>query len=99
MTPRPRDRVEIFGCQVDVLTMDAAIERCDEIMRSGGPGQHMAVNTAKLVAMQKDARLRAAVNRCDVITADGQGIVLAIRLLHGRRVERVTGIDLMDGLM
>jgi N-acetylglucosaminyldiphosphoundecaprenol N-acetyl-beta-D-mannosaminyltransferase len=57
------------------------------------------VNAAKLVKLQRDTELRNAVASCDLITADGQAVVWAARLLGQRVPERVTGIDLMQALL
>jgi N-acetylglucosaminyldiphosphoundecaprenol N-acetyl-beta-D-mannosaminyltransferase len=95
----PAVRHELFGCHVDALTMEEAVRWCDECIAAGGFGQHMALNTAKLVAVQDDDVLRCAVNEAALVTADGQGVVWAARLLGHPLPERVTGIDLMGRLL
>jgi N-acetylglucosaminyldiphosphoundecaprenol N-acetyl-beta-D-mannosaminyltransferase len=59
----------------------------------------MAINVAKLVALQRDSDMREIVSRCGLITADGQPIVWASKLLGDPLPERVAGIDLMYGLI
>src|SRR5690348_12759595 len=78
--------------------MDAALEHCDRLLAEGRFSQHMAINVAKLVTMQDDAFMRDITARCDLVTADGQGIVWASRLLGDPLPERVAGIDLMHAL-
>jgi N-acetylglucosaminyldiphosphoundecaprenol N-acetyl-beta-D-mannosaminyltransferase len=95
----PVARHELFGCHVDALTMDQAVARCDECIATGAFCQHMALNTAKLVAVQQNDSLRNAVNESGLVTADGQGVVWASRLLGHPLPERVTGIDLMERLL
>lgn len=58
----------------------------------------MAINAAKLVAMQDDIEL-AEVVRGDLVTADGQAVVRASRVLGDPLPTRVAGIDLMEGLL
>ena len=58
----------------------------------------MAINAAKLVAMQSDPELRRIVERCELVSADGQAVVWASRLLGDPLPERVAGIDLMQEL-
>jgi N-acetylglucosaminyldiphosphoundecaprenol N-acetyl-beta-D-mannosaminyltransferase len=48
--------------------------------------------------MQQDQSLRRIVNRCELITADGQSVVWASHLLGDPLPSRVTGIDLMGQL-
>lgn len=59
----------------------------------------MAINAAKLVTMRNDDLLRRSVTQSGLVTADGQSIVWASRLLGDPLPERVAGIDLMVGLL
>ena len=88
----------VLGCAIDRVDMEAALDRCDELIASGRFAQHMAVNAAKLVTMQDDAAMREITARCDLVTADGQAVVWASRVLGDPLPERVAGIDLMHGL-
>lgn len=92
------DRAEIFGCWIDRVDMDGAVALCERSLRERQGVQHVAVNAAKLVAMRSDAQLREIVNGCELITADGQAVVWAARLLGDPLPCRVAGIDLMHRL-
>ncbi len=56
------------------------------------------MNAAKLVALRGDPRLRAIVEECEVVSADGQPVVWASKLLGDPLPERVNGTDLMHRL-
>ncbi len=75
-----------------VARVQAAVVERDSI-------QHVAINAAKLVKYQRDEQLRAAIDGCELATADGQVIVWAARLLGRPLPERVAGIDLMHALL
>lgn len=79
--------------------MQGTLERCEQLIAAGGPAQHVAINAAKVVAMQKDRELSEIVRACDVVSADGQAIVWASRLLGDPLPARVAGIDLMHALL
>jgi N-acetylglucosaminyldiphosphoundecaprenol N-acetyl-beta-D-mannosaminyltransferase len=96
--PSP-DRAHVLGCDIDRLDMDQTVARCDEIIASGGPAQHVAVNVAKVVALHDNPRLREIVERCALVSVDGQPLVWASRLLGDRLPARVAGIDLMFRLL
>jgi N-acetylglucosaminyldiphosphoundecaprenol N-acetyl-beta-D-mannosaminyltransferase len=81
------------------VTLREAVETVSAAIADGRPVQHMAMNAAKLVRLQRDDVLRQAVNACDLVTADGQSVVWAAQLLGVAVPERVTGIDLMDALL
>jgi N-acetylglucosaminyldiphosphoundecaprenol N-acetyl-beta-D-mannosaminyltransferase len=59
----------------------------------------VAINAAKLVAMQNDEELRRIIAGCDLVSADGQAVVWASRLLGDPLPARVAGIDLMHELL
>jgi N-acetylglucosaminyldiphosphoundecaprenol N-acetyl-beta-D-mannosaminyltransferase len=92
-------RAWVFGCEIDRLDMREAVERCEYHIEARVPAQHMAVNAAKVVAMQDDADLLRLVNDCEIVTADGQAVVWASRLLRDPLPSRVAGIDLMQELL
>ncbi len=92
-------RVDVLGCSIDALDMAATVARCDEIIRSRRVTQQVSINAAKLIAMRRDERLRRIVDRCELVSADGQSIVWASKLLGSPVPARVAGIDLMFELL
>jgi len=46
-----------------------------------------------------DGEFAEVVNGADLVAPDGMPLVVAIRLLHGKRQERVAGMDLMEDLI
>lgn len=96
--PKPTERVDVLGCAIDPVDLHGAVRRCQAFIVHRSFGQHMAVNAAKLVASHDDPQLREMINRCELVTADGQAVVWASRILRKPLPERVAGIDLMNGL-
>jgi N-acetylglucosaminyldiphosphoundecaprenol N-acetyl-beta-D-mannosaminyltransferase len=97
---QPSNRADILGCPIDRVGIDEAVERCRELIEeTGRTTSQVSVNAAKLVAIRDDAELRELVLRCDLVTADGQSVVWASRLLGDALPERVAGIDLMQRLL
>ena len=94
-TPR---RVEVLGCKLDPVDMKSAVAVCEQAVRSRQLVQHVAINAAKLVALRSDPELRQVVEACELVTADGQAVVWASRLLGDPLPCRVAGIDLMHEL-
>ncbi len=92
-------RIDLLGCPVDALTMDQTVARVEEAIARRQTTQHVAINAAKVVRYQHDETLRAAVDGCELATADGQSVVWASRILGRPLPERVAGIDLMDALL
>jgi N-acetylglucosaminyldiphosphoundecaprenol N-acetyl-beta-D-mannosaminyltransferase len=94
-----RDRIAMFGANMDAMTMDETVAEIDRRIAQGQFTQHVVINVAKIVQMQDDAELAAAVQACDVINIDGAGIVIGGRFLGLDIPERVAGIDLFDRLL
>jgi len=102
MTPAimgSRGRAWLLGCPLDPLTLDDTVAAIDGAVAERRSIQHSALNAAKLVRIQSDETLRAAVVGSELVTADGQAIVWAARLLGQSVPERVTGIDLFESLL
>jgi N-acetylglucosaminyldiphosphoundecaprenol N-acetyl-beta-D-mannosaminyltransferase len=94
-----KPRITFFGAGIDPLTMGETLDRVERIIENRQSVQHVVINVAKLVMMQKDTALREAVNACGLINADGAGIVWGARLLGFKVPERVAGIDLFENLV
>jgi N-acetylglucosaminyldiphosphoundecaprenol N-acetyl-beta-D-mannosaminyltransferase len=92
-------RVTICNIPVDALTMQETISLIDKAIIERRSIHHVVVNAAKLVNAQKDKALQESIVNCDIINADGQGVVWASRLLRKPLPERVAGIDLMEALV
>jgi len=93
------DRARVLGCDIDRLDMQQTLERIEQLIADGDFAQHVAINAAKLVAMRDDPSLRDIIARCELVSADGQSVVWASRLLGDPLPTRVAGIDLFQELL
>jgi N-acetylglucosaminyldiphosphoundecaprenol N-acetyl-beta-D-mannosaminyltransferase len=93
------NKVVLFGVPIDNLTLVETLDRIEEMIRSGVTHQHVVVNVDKIVKLQTDLELRKAILSCDLISADGQPIVWASKLLQRPIKERVAGVDLFSALI
>jgi len=92
-------RRNFLGAPIDCLTFSetiAAVERAIECRRTL---QHVCLNVAKFVAMRNDTELDRDVRSSHIVSVDGMGIVWAARLLGIGVPERVTGVDLLEGVI
>ncbi len=92
-------QIDFLGIPLDTLTLKETMERIEETIREGGRLNHVVINAGKVVAMQSNKELFQSVVSCDLINADGQSIVWAVRILGKKIPERVAGIDLMENLV
>jgi N-acetylglucosaminyldiphosphoundecaprenol N-acetyl-beta-D-mannosaminyltransferase len=104
MPPTPtacarRGRASVLGCAIDRENMAEMVARIDIVIAHGGFAQHAAINAAKIVAMREDPELERIIGRCELVSADGQSVVWASRILRDPLPARVAGIDLMQELL
>ncbi len=93
--------LDLLGLPVHPVTMPQALNLVESALLRGGrprPVRHVALNAAKVVEACDDPRLARVIRRADLVTADGVGVLALARRLGARLPERVTGIDLMEGL-
>lgn len=93
------NRISILNAYIDNYSMSETLEIVDRAIAGNRQIRQVSVNAGKIVDMQKDRELRESVNNCDLISADGQAVVWASRILGQPLKERVAGIDLMERLM
>ncbi len=79
--------------------MDETVSHIEEKVAQGNFLQHVVVNVAKIINMQKDPTLAESVKACDVINIDGMGVVFGARFLGYNIPERVAGVDLFHELL
>lgn len=92
-------RLEFFGAPIDVLTLERVVALAEQAMERRSLMRHTSLNVAKLIKMGKDRELEQSIRQSELVTVDGQGIALGLRLFGVRQVERIAGIDLFMALL
>ncbi|MDO4539774.1 MAG: WecB/TagA/CpsF family glycosyltransferase [Syntrophomonadaceae bacterium] len=95
MTGVQRERANILGSLVDMVDQRQSMERIAAFVREGGSHHIITLNAEIVYQAQEDEALRAIINRADLVTPDGIGVVWGGRRLGYEFRERVTGIDLV----
>ncbi len=106
----PMRIARVLGLPVHALAMEQTLawiaRRIDERADANGSAatatppaqplhQIVTLNPEIVMAAQRDESLRAAITSADLCIADGVGVVWAARR-RGQRLERVTGVDLLE---
>ena len=84
---------------MDIATMQETVSFIENRIEKKEFLQHVVVNVAKIVNMQKDPTLADSVKACDLINIDGMGVVFGARFLGHDVPERVAGVDLFHELL
>ncbi|WP_064664288.1 WecB/TagA/CpsF family glycosyltransferase [Pseudoalteromonas sp. MQS005] len=92
-------RIEFLKAPMDIATMQETVSFIENRIEQKQFLQHVVVNVAKIVNMQKDLVLAESVKACEVINIDGMGVVFGARFLGHNVPERVAGVDLFHELL
>jgi N-acetylglucosaminyldiphosphoundecaprenol N-acetyl-beta-D-mannosaminyltransferase len=98
-TPRSTPPVELLGYRIDRLDLEATAQRCRDAIVRKERVHHVSLAAAKAVNARADRRLAEILEEAELVSADGQSLVWASRLLGKPLPERVPGIDLMLRLL
>lgn len=91
------ERIEIFNEPVDLLDFNTALESaCKLALDRQKVSYVVAVNPEKVMTARRSKIIHDFICRADLAIPDGIGIVAAVRILLGKRIERVAGADLMQ---
>lgn len=91
-------RVKILGLRVDCVSQANALEIIDHFIAERTPHQIVTADASMVVIARRDPELRAIVEKSDLVTPDGAGILWASRLLRIPVWSKVSGVDLADRL-
>lgn len=90
-----KQRLNILDIWVDSVSHDQAIGYVREFLQGDRPMSIFAANPEKNFSVPKDPQLFKVFRRSDLLIPDGIGIVLAARLLHGKILKRIPGVEFM----
>lgn len=93
--PRPAEEYELLGVRIHRVTMPEAMDRVAQFIREGTPHLVVTTDAGGVIRAQDDPEMRRIINRADLVTADGAGVVLAARLLNLGIDTRVAGCDMV----
>ena len=95
-------RARVLGCPVDVVDMEAAVQRLVDLCDAPAPGRPAVVVTLNpeiLMRARRDAELLAVLELAALVVPDGIGLVRALRRRGHRHAVRVGGADLLEAYL
>lgn len=92
---QPSDSVRLLGMRVDRVDMEGALARIARFIEEKTPPRHIVTADASMaVTASEDAEFARIVNRADLVTPDGAGILWATKRLGTPVTTKVSGVDL-----
>jgi len=92
-------RINVLGVGFDNVTMDEAVDRGMELLRSPGAHRVATPNPEIVELCRENLAARQAVNGADLVLPDGIGVVKGAKMLGTPLKSRVPGIEFAAGLM
>ena len=92
------ERLEILGVGIDKVNSQQAMDRIGEFIASGKSHQIVTANAEIIYQASKNEKMRNVINKAQMVTADGSGVVWASKQLGEPLEQRVTGIDLVNSI-
>lgn len=89
-----REKISIFGVNIDKLTLKDAEERVKSFLNSNNINTIYTPNTEIVMEARKDDDLKDILNKGSLVIPDGIGLIYASRIKKKPLPERVTGFDL-----
>lgn len=91
------ERLQLLNLWVDAVSMEQAVTLVKQFVETGDKPQAIfAVNPPKNFYVREDPALWRTFKEAALLIPDGIGIVLGIWILHGRRLSRIPGVELME---
>jgi N-acetylglucosaminyldiphosphoundecaprenol N-acetyl-beta-D-mannosaminyltransferase len=92
-------KVDVLGILINTFTMTQTVAYIREAIRDQRHIRVVTANPEMIYIANRDQELAELINSADLVTADGIGVVWAVRKLGSFIGERVTGIDLVKALL
>jgi len=94
ISPSP-DSVRILGFRIDRVSMDSALACIENFIAERVPRYLVTADASMVVTAKEDPELAGIVDRADLVTPDGAGILWASRKLRTPITDKVSGVDLV----
>lgn len=92
-------KIEFLGFNIDNYSFPGLISQLQKDIGGDSAQTIFSINPEKIIRASKDPALFSALEDADYLIPDGIGVVLGIRILCGKKVHRISGIDLLDRLL
>lgn len=89
-------RHSLFGVPIDCLSYKEVIRLIEQYIESKKQAQIVTSDSAGIVIAQQDPEFLKIIQQASIVTPDSSGVVWALRRKLKRKVERVSGVDLVE---
>ncbi|MEI7905049.1 MAG: WecB/TagA/CpsF family glycosyltransferase [Candidatus Firestonebacteria bacterium] len=88
-------RFKVLGVRVDDISFYETLLKTEEAVKTRKHAHFISLSALTVLTARKDTEFLHIINKASVVNCDGAGVKLAVRLLYGEKIEKVSGIDLL----
>lgn len=92
-------KIQILGIKINQISLNEIIGQINGWTKSNHQHYIATINPEFVVAAQKNNKFKDTLNNADIATCDGVGLVLAGLFLRGKKLIRVTGVEIVKILL
>jgi N-acetylglucosaminyldiphosphoundecaprenol N-acetyl-beta-D-mannosaminyltransferase len=92
------DNLEVLGLPLFAGSKQRFLITVGDRLSEGVATHVVTLNSEMVVNASRDSAFREALGKSDLIVPDGNGVVVAARFLRLKRIYRLPGIDLAEGI-
>ena len=93
-----RKKVELFGVPIDCINNQEALNQLDCFVQEGEINHIVTPDTLAILRARKDEQYLNIVQKANLVTPDGSGLLWATAFLDQPLIERITGIDMINSI-
>jgi N-acetylglucosaminyldiphosphoundecaprenol N-acetyl-beta-D-mannosaminyltransferase len=90
------EKIPVLSLMVNTISLSGCLGQIMEWGISHKPAYVCFANVHMLAEAHRDERFRQQVNKASLVLPDGMPIVMTIRKLNGKKIERIAGMDFLD---
>lgn len=91
-------KIDILGVSLHLVNMLESLDIIETFIEEKTPHLVVTLGTEMTMMAQKDKELKDVINNTHLVVPDTAGIVWSASVLHGKKIKKVAGIDLLQKL-
>ncbi len=93
------EKLKIISLDIHHLSFSASLEAVMELGNKHTPSYVCFANAHTTIEAHKDKQFRNDLKNASLVVADGKSVAVAMKVLHGKKQERIAGMDFMPALL
>lgn len=88
-------KLSILGVRVDDVSLEEIKNVTEEAIQNKKPSLFVSLGSLTVMLARKDPAYKDLIVQSKLVICDGAGVAKAVKVLHGKEIEKYSGIDLV----